>query len=123
MWTRRWASLLAGGVVALAGAAAVPAPAAAAANPDFCPDHYVCVYRNANWSGKIDSWNGDTISARQDFPRNVASSWQNHSGRHWCVRDDRTALPDVQIFVMAAEQSHFQVAASANDRADYAYRC
>lgn len=123
MRTRRVASLLAGAVVALAGVGAVQVPAAAAAGSDYCPDRYVCVYRNANWSGMIDSWNGNATSARQYFEKNVASSWQNHSSYNWCVRDDRTALPDVQIFVMGARDSHSQVAASANDRADYAYRC
>ncbi len=100
-----------------------PPTSVASTGPDYCPDRYVCLYRNANWSGMIAGWNGNATTARQYFEKNVASSWQNHSSYNWCVRDDRTLYPDVQIFVMLAGQSQSMVAASANDRADYAYRC
>lgn len=122
MKVRRWAALATGTILAGVGVVALQTPASAA-GPDFCPDRYVCVYRNANWSGMIASWNGNVTTARQNFTKNVASSWQNHSSFNWCTRDDRALQADVSTFVMLAGQSQSIVAASFNDKADYAYRC
>jgi hypothetical protein len=120
---RRRTAVLSGVVLALSATMMTQAPAAAAAS-DFCPPAYICMYRNANWSVMIDSWNGNVTSAAQPFADNSVSSWQNHRDHNWCAWDSKPGRqPDAKLWTMVFTGSNPYVGAAANDKADYATRC
>jgi Peptidase inhibitor family I36 len=104
------------------GAVLTGAGPAAAAGPDYCPDRYVCVYRDANWVHMLASWSGGETGTH-NVPINQVSSWQNHSSWTWCAYDAGTN-PDIKTWTMNVPNgSNPYVGSLYNDRMDYAKRC
>jgi hypothetical protein len=111
-------------VASLAGCVAVGlafaiAPAGPASAAGGCGDRHFCAFDNAGYTGLLLDSTAGRGSRFVDVANDRVSSGSNRSYNQWVGVNERTGLPDQQIFKFGPRTDVSYVGATANDKIDH----
>jgi Peptidase inhibitor family I36 len=107
------------GACAAIGLAAALAPAGTASAAGGCLDRHFCAFEHAGYVGKLLDSTAPRGSRFIDVANDRVTSGSNRSYNQWVGVNERTGLPDQQIFKFGPRTDVSNVGPTANDKIDH----